>query len=81
MLASVRVAVAMAVIRSRPPGVSGRHHAEALARRLTAQDRALGGTVQDLRQEVLRLRQEVALSRAGAEATGGRDYWEAPASQ
>ncbi|XP_008395234.1 meiosis-specific protein MEI4 isoform X2 [Poecilia reticulata] len=59
-----QVAVAMAVIRSRPPGVSSRQHSEALGRTLRRQDGAWRERAQALQQEVLRLQQELLVSRA-----------------
>ncbi|KAK5603868.1 hypothetical protein CRENBAI_026452 [Crenichthys baileyi] len=63
-LTKARVAVAVAVIKTRPPGMSGREHAEALGRRIRRQDEAWKETAQGLQQEVLRLRQELLISRA-----------------
>uniref|UniRef100_A0A3B5R0G1 Meiosis-specific, MEI4 homolog (S. cerevisiae) n=1 Tax=Xiphophorus maculatus TaxID=8083 RepID=A0A3B5R0G1_XIPMA len=65
-LIKAQVAVAMAVIRSRPPGVSGRQHGEALGHTLRRQDGAWRERAQALQQEVLRLRQELLVSRATA---------------
>ncbi|XP_032440856.1 meiosis-specific protein MEI4 [Xiphophorus hellerii] len=56
----------MAVIRSRPPGVSGRQHGEALGHTLRRQDGTWREQAQALQQEVLRLRQELLVSRATA---------------
>lgn len=76
LLTKVRVAMALAVIKSRLPGMSGREHAEALSRQLTGRDDGLRRKVQELQQEVLRLRQEVVMSRAtsAVEAAGRRKY-------
>ena len=55
--------MAVAVIKSRPSGKSGRDHAEALARQLRNQDEDWKNKALGLQQEVLRLRQELLLSR------------------
>lgn len=60
----VQVAMAMAVIKSRPLGTTSREYAGALAHRLVVQDSGLRTRVQELQQEVLRLRQEIAMSKA-----------------
>lgn len=77
VLTKVQVAMAMAVIKSRPPGTTSREYAEALAHRLVVQDSGLRTRVQELQQEVLRLRQELVMSKAATtgvvptmEATG-----------
>uniref|UniRef100_A0A3Q2PEI0 Meiotic double-stranded break formation protein 4 n=1 Tax=Fundulus heteroclitus TaxID=8078 RepID=A0A3Q2PEI0_FUNHE len=64
LLTQAQVAVAVGVIRSRPPGTSGREHAEELGRRMRRQEAAWRETAQVLRQEVLRLRQELLMSRS-----------------
>ncbi|XP_015260046.1 PREDICTED: meiosis-specific protein MEI4-like [Cyprinodon variegatus] len=64
LLLKARVAAAVAVIRSRRPGLSGRQHAEALGRRLRRREEAWKERAQALQQEVLRLRQELLVSRA-----------------
>ncbi|XP_014909941.1 meiosis-specific protein MEI4 [Poecilia latipinna] len=63
-LMKAQVAVAMAVIRSRPPGVSSRQHSEALGCTLRRQDGAWRERAQALQEEVLRLQQELLVSRA-----------------
>ncbi|KAM8831467.1 meiosis-specific protein MEI4 isoform 1-T2 [Spinachia spinachia] len=74
-----RVALALAVIKRRPAGSSGRRHAEDLSRRLRARDGSWQQVARGLQQEVLRLQQEVLLSRvtsrlqSGARAAGGDD--------
>ncbi|KAM4528718.1 meiosis-specific protein MEI4 [Fundulus diaphanus] len=72
LLTQAQVAVAVGVIRSRPPGTSGREHAEALGRRMRRQEAAWRETAQMLRQEVLRLRQELLMSRSLVEAEKSR---------
>ncbi|XP_070844095.1 meiosis-specific protein MEI4 [Chaetodon trifascialis] len=59
-----KVALAVAIIKSKPPGVSGREYAEALACKLKDQDEGWKKKGQELQQEVLRLRQELLISRA-----------------
>ncbi|XP_028997752.1 meiosis-specific protein MEI4 isoform X2 [Betta splendens] len=73
----VRVAVALAIIRSRPRGVSGRAHAEALAAELSGREGGWRTEVQLLRQEVLRLRQEVLIARLSRSEAGADDTPEA----
>ncbi|XP_069033576.1 meiosis-specific protein MEI4 isoform X1 [Embiotoca jacksoni] len=58
-----RVALAAAVIKNKPPGMSGRQHAEALGGELQSRDESWRRRAQGLQQEVLRLRQELLLSR------------------
>ncbi|XP_013873404.1 meiosis-specific protein MEI4 isoform X2 [Austrofundulus limnaeus] len=57
-----RVAVAMAVIKAKPPGASGRDHCEALSRGLRRLDRGWRNKARGLQQEVLRLRQELLIT-------------------
>ncbi|KAM4632858.1 meiosis-specific protein MEI4 [Polymixia lowei] len=63
VIEKARLALAVAVITSRPPGQSGREHAEALARRLTEQDEGWKCKAQELQEEVLKLRQELLLAK------------------
>ncbi|XP_046878076.1 meiosis-specific protein MEI4 [Hypomesus transpacificus] len=58
-----KLALAFAVIKSRPPGKSGRLQAEDLAVKLRSQDEALRTKAQGLQEEVLRLRQELLLTK------------------
>ncbi|XP_039981041.1 meiosis-specific protein MEI4 isoform X2 [Xiphias gladius] len=73
-----KVALAVAVIKSKPPGMSVREHAEALACKLKGQDESWKKKAQGLQQEVLRLRQEMLITRATSDTkstaeTAGRD--------
>uniref|UniRef100_A0A3Q0QTT4 Meiosis-specific, MEI4 homolog (S. cerevisiae) n=1 Tax=Amphilophus citrinellus TaxID=61819 RepID=A0A3Q0QTT4_AMPCI len=63
------LAVAVAVIRNRPPGMSGRQHAEALGRELRLQDEGSKKKAEELQQEVLRLRQEVLIAKTTSAGT------------
>eukprot|EP00064_Thunnus_orientalis_P019738 superscaffoldBa00005076_g19866 len=71
-----KVALAVAVIKSKPPGMSGRQYAEALASKLRRQDESWKNKAQGLQQEVLRLRQDMLITRvtsttkSSAEAAG-----------
>lgn len=67
-----RAALAVAVIKSKPSGLSAGEHAQALARVLKSHDEGWRKKAQELQQEVLRLRQELLMSRAraGVEAAG-----------
>lgn len=69
-LVKAKVALAAAVIRTRPSGLSGREYAEALACKLKSRDEGWRRKAQELQQEVLRLRQEVLMSRATLNAAG-----------
>lgn len=58
-----KVALAVAIIKSKPQGMSGREYAEALAGKLRSQDESWKKKAQGLQQEVLRLRQEMLITR------------------
>lgn len=62
-LRAVKVAVAVAVIKSRPPGRSGRQQAEFLAAKLKSQTEDWEAKAHGLQVEVLHLRQELLLSK------------------
>uniref|UniRef100_A0AAY5KRU5 Meiosis-specific protein MEI4 n=1 Tax=Esox lucius TaxID=8010 RepID=A0AAY5KRU5_ESOLU len=57
-----KLAVAVAIIKSKPPGISGRQHAEHLASKLRSQDENWKKKFHQLQGEVLRLRQELLLT-------------------
>lgn len=59
-----KVAVAVALIRNRPPGMSSRQYAEALGCRLRSQDEGWKKKAEELQREVLRLRQEALIATA-----------------
>uniref|UniRef100_A0A3Q4GHK9 Meiosis-specific, MEI4 homolog (S. cerevisiae) n=1 Tax=Neolamprologus brichardi TaxID=32507 RepID=A0A3Q4GHK9_NEOBR len=61
---NVTLAVAVALIRNRPPGMSGRQYAEALGCRLRSQDEGWKKKAEELQREVLRLRQEALIATA-----------------
>ncbi|KAM6991751.1 meiosis-specific protein MEI4 [Tautogolabrus adspersus] len=63
ILQKYRAALAVAIIRNRPPGMSGREHAEALGCKLRSQDESWKKKAQELQQEVLSLRQESLINR------------------
>ncbi|XP_060908708.1 meiosis-specific protein MEI4-like [Labrus mixtus] len=63
ILQKARVALAVAIIRNRPPGMSGREHAEALGCKLRTRDESWKKKAQELQQEVLSLRQESLINR------------------
>ncbi|KAJ3606693.1 hypothetical protein NHX12_026212 [Muraenolepis orangiensis] len=73
LVKKARLAAAVAVIKSRPPGVSGREHAEALAARVRSRDDGWRSRARELREEVLHLRQELLLAKmpAAVPQTGG----------
>uniref|UniRef100_A0A3Q1BBW5 Meiosis-specific protein MEI4 n=1 Tax=Amphiprion ocellaris TaxID=80972 RepID=A0A3Q1BBW5_AMPOC len=58
-----KVALAVAVIKNKPPGMSGRAYAEALACKLKSQDESWKEKAQRLQQEVLRLQQEMLITK------------------
>ncbi|XP_018530158.1 meiosis-specific protein MEI4 [Lates calcarifer] len=62
-LMKAKVALAVAIIKNKPPGMSGREHAEALACKLKSQDESWKKKAQGLQQEVLRLQQEMLITR------------------
>ncbi|KAG7508933.1 meiosis-specific MEI4 [Solea senegalensis] len=64
----VRVALAVAIIKTKPAGMSGRKHAEAVACKLKRQDERWRERAQELQQEVLRLRQELLITRVTSTA-------------
>lgn len=51
------------MIKTRPAGMSGRAHAEALASELRSRDESWKEKAQELQQEVLRLRQEMLIAK------------------
>ncbi|XP_060770015.1 meiosis-specific protein MEI4 [Neoarius graeffei] len=71
--------VALAVIKSKPAGKSGREHAEYLAAKLKQQEENWKSKAEDLKDEVLSLRQELMLvkllnkQRNGTETARGGD--------
>uniref|UniRef100_A0A3B4YZ80 Meiosis-specific, MEI4 homolog (S. cerevisiae) n=1 Tax=Seriola lalandi dorsalis TaxID=1841481 RepID=A0A3B4YZ80_SERLL len=56
-------AVAVAIIKNTPVGMSGRENAESLACKLRSQDESWKRKAQGLQEEVLRLRQEMLIGR------------------
>uniref|UniRef100_A0A3Q1B970 Meiosis-specific protein MEI4 n=1 Tax=Amphiprion ocellaris TaxID=80972 RepID=A0A3Q1B970_AMPOC len=62
-LMKAKVALAVAVIKNKPPGMSGRAYAEALACKLKSQDESWKEKAQRLQQEVLRLQQEMLITK------------------
>ncbi|XP_035276930.1 meiosis-specific protein MEI4 [Anguilla anguilla] len=62
-LRTVKLAAAVAVIKSKPPGRSGRQQAEHLAAELRSQDVDWKAKAQSLQEEVLHLRQELFLNK------------------
>ncbi|XP_041832502.1 meiosis-specific protein MEI4 isoform X4 [Melanotaenia boesemani] len=64
LLMNAKVSVAVVIIKNRPAGMSGREFAEALASRLRVQDRGWKDKAEALQQEVLRLQQEMLITRA-----------------
>ncbi|KAJ8356083.1 hypothetical protein SKAU_G00188770 [Synaphobranchus kaupii] len=67
-LRTVKLAAAVAVIKSKPPGRSGRQHAEHLAAKLKSQDVDWKAKAQGLEKEVLHLRQELYLTKVLSKA-------------
>lgn len=79
VLSQARVALAVVLVRTKHPGVSARQYAEALASKLRSLDEGWKKEARDLREQVLRLRQELLMSRvvpaglaaSSSEAAGG----------
>ncbi|XP_036066470.1 meiosis-specific protein MEI4 isoform X2 [Oryzias melastigma] len=69
LLMEAKIAVAVAIIKSKPPGVSGREHARALSIRLRRQEESWKDRVQSLEQELLRLRQDNLIRRMTSNST------------
>lgn len=63
----------MVLVKIRPSGVSSRDYAEALASRLKRLDEGWKKEAQELQREVLRLRQELLMSRAAARVAGSSE--------
>uniref|UniRef100_H2MS95 Meiosis-specific, MEI4 homolog (S. cerevisiae) n=1 Tax=Oryzias latipes TaxID=8090 RepID=H2MS95_ORYLA len=72
-----KIAAAVAIIKSKPPGMSGRAHAQALAIRLRRQEESWRDRAQSLERELLRLRQDSLIRRMTSNTTrsavGGAD--------
>ncbi|XP_017340587.1 meiosis-specific protein MEI4 isoform X1 [Ictalurus punctatus] len=74
-----KLGVALAVIKSKPAGKSAREHAEYLAAKLKQQEENWKSKAEDLKEEVLRLKQDLLLTkllskqRNGAETAQGDD--------
>ncbi|XP_040920875.1 meiosis-specific protein MEI4 [Toxotes jaculatrix] len=66
-----KVALAVAIIRNRPPGMSGREYAEALACTLRSQEESWKKKAQGLQQHVLRLQQQMLITRVTSGSTEG----------
>ncbi|KAK5903070.1 hypothetical protein CgunFtcFv8_006882 [Champsocephalus gunnari] len=62
LLQTLTVSLAVGIIKTKPPGVSGRDFAEALYGKLRREDENWKEKCEELRQEVLRLRQEVLIN-------------------
>uniref|UniRef100_A0A8C7N5H3 Meiosis-specific, MEI4 homolog (S. cerevisiae) n=1 Tax=Oncorhynchus kisutch TaxID=8019 RepID=A0A8C7N5H3_ONCKI len=62
-LRKAKLVVAVAIIKSKPPGISGRKHAEHLANKLNSQTEAWKTKAQRLQEEVLRMRQKLLLTQ------------------
>ncbi|XP_026774279.3 meiosis-specific protein MEI4 [Pangasianodon hypophthalmus] len=60
---SAKLGVALAVIRSKPAGKSARKHAEDLATKLRQQEEDWKSKAEGLKEEVLRLKQELLLAK------------------
>ncbi|XP_026881853.2 meiosis-specific protein MEI4 [Electrophorus electricus] len=60
---TAKVAIAVAIIKSKPSGRSGRQQAEYLAAELNREDETWKTKARDLKEEVLRLRQELVLTK------------------
>ena len=81
VFSQARVALAVVLVKIRPSGVSARHYAETLASGLKRSDEGWKKEAQELQREVLRLRQELLMSRvaetkvaSSGEAAGGNTH-------
>jgi len=59
----VKVSLAVAIIKDKPRGMSGREYAEALASKLRREDAGWKEKALGLQQEVLRLRREMLITK------------------
>lgn len=73
-LLRARLALALAIIRSTPPGLSPRQFTEALSLRMRSEERDWRRRAEELEEELLRLRQQRLLVRAA----GGQSEESAP---
>uniref|UniRef100_A0A8C7Z0R9 Meiosis-specific protein MEI4 n=1 Tax=Oryzias sinensis TaxID=183150 RepID=A0A8C7Z0R9_9TELE len=64
-----KIAAAVAIIKSKPPGMSGRAHAQALTIRLRRQEESWRDRAQSLERELLRLRQDNLIRRMTSNTT------------
>lgn len=64
-----RVALALVLLKTRPSGVSAPQYAQNLVSRLKSLNEGWKVEARELQREVLRLRQELLLSRAAARAS------------
>nr|XP_033505173.1 meiosis-specific protein MEI4 [Epinephelus lanceolatus] len=62
-LTTAKVALAVAIMKNKPSGTSSREYLEALVCKLKSQDESWKEKAQGLQQEVLRLRQELLITR------------------
>lgn len=60
---TAKVALAVAIVRSKPNGKSSRRYAEELAKHISNQDKKMKNKVKELEAEVLSLRQELFLRK------------------
>lgn len=67
------MALAVVLVKIRPSGVSAREYAEALASRLRRLDVGWREEARKLQREVLRLQQELLMSRAAAKAASSSE--------
>nr|XP_046228884.1 meiosis-specific protein MEI4 isoform X3 [Scatophagus argus] len=63
LLMKAKVALAVAIVKNKPSGLSSRQFTEVLASKLKSHDEGWKEKAQELQQEVLRLRQEVLITR------------------
>lgn len=73
-----KLGVALAVIKSKPAGKSGRKHAEDLAAKLKRQEENWKSKAEELKEEVLRLKQELLLTELLRKPRNGAESVAAP---
>ncbi|KAI3364629.1 hypothetical protein L3Q82_011412, partial [Scortum barcoo] len=73
LFVKAKVALAVVIIKNRPSGMSGREHAQDLASKLQRRDESWRKKAEELQQEVLRLRQELLMTRVTPSSTEAAD--------
>ncbi|TWW68476.1 Meiosis-specific protein MEI4 [Takifugu flavidus] len=80
-LSQARVALALVLVKIKPSGVSARQYADALASKLRILDEGWKKEARDLQEQVLRLRQELLMSRWWRRCRWCRGGWQPAAAR